>query len=141
MNIERILRLPRDISKLVLESEQEGFKFLRRLVSDFEDGSNLFVGAGECLLAVKDGGNLIAIGGLNKSDVNTGRLRRIFVSRECRNRGIGKLLITTLENHAVKSFKEVVLYTDSFLAAKFYESRGYSAVGEHNVSHRKKLSE
>lgn len=133
-------RLPRDISKLVLESKQEGFRFLHRLVTEFEDESNMFNGSGECLLVVKEGGNILAIGGLNIYGTDTGRLRRVFVSKQYRNKGIGKALIGALEHHAAKSFKNVVLYTDNVLAAKFYERCGYKSVKEYNVSHCKNLS-
>lgn len=139
MRVENIVRLPSDITTLVLEGEQEGYRFLHRLVKEFADGSNRFNGRGECLLAVKEGGNLVAIGGLNIYDANTARLRRVFVRKQYRNRGIGKALVAALERNAVKCFKEVVLYTDSILAAQFYQSCGYNAANQPNVSHRKLL--
>lgn len=139
MHIKNIARLPSDIATLVLESEKEGYRFLHGLVKEFADGSNRFNGPGECLLAVKEGSNLVAIGGLNIYEANTARLRRVFVSKPYRNRGIGKALVVGLEQFAVKSFKEVVLYTDNMVAARFYQSCGYSAVNEPNVSHRKIL--
>lgn len=50
-----------DVSKLVEESEAEGYRFLRRLVNQYEDGTNTFDKAGEVLYGVWDQhGQLVA---------------------------------------------------------------------------------
>ena len=43
-----------DITRLVQESEEEGYRFVTRLVNEFEDGSNTFNKTGEVLFCVKN---------------------------------------------------------------------------------------
>lgn len=54
------------LSLLVAESQREGFRFIRRLLHDYEEGTNRFDQLGECLVgAFASDGQLIAIAGLN----------------------------------------------------------------------------
>ncbi|WP_141434287.1 GNAT family N-acetyltransferase [Bacillus sp. 03113] len=119
-----------NLNHLVLESKADGFRFLERLLNEFKDGSNKFSDFGEVLYGVfnhKD--DLLAIGGLNidpySKDEKVGRLRRFYVKKEYRNKGLGKLLLDNIIDYAKTYFDILVLYTDTKPADKFYSSYGF----------------
>lgn len=120
-----------DLKRLVKQSKEEGFRFIERLVNDYENGDNTFKGTGEALLAVFNKENeIIAIGGLNidpfSKDQNVGRLRRFYVSKECRRSGIGTVLLKAIINEAKKNFNVLVLHTDTKEADNFYIFQGFT---------------
>jgi GNAT superfamily N-acetyltransferase len=129
--IREIENLPKDeIMKLVIESQNDGFQFLNRLVRDYENGTNMFDKPGEALFGVFDKRNeLIAIGGINidpftKED-NIGRLRRFYVAKTYRRKGIGRMLVKQILDTAIINFQTIVLHTDTEQADKFYQSLGF----------------
>ena len=72
-----------EISHLIMESKNSGFRFLERLWNDYNDGTNTFNKTGETLIGVFDSeGKIIGIGGLNidpyTEDHTIGRLRRFY---------------------------------------------------------------
>ncbi|HDR7799693.1 TPA: GNAT family N-acetyltransferase [Bacillus tropicus] len=120
-----------DVDHLVRESICEGFRFLQKLVNDYRNGINRFNKYGESLygLFTKEG-VLIAIGGLNKdpysNDPEIGRLRRFYVSKAYRRKGLGKLLLGKIISDARKYYKILVLNTETEQADRFYTSLGFS---------------
>ena len=98
-----------DISRLIKESEAEGYRFLSRLVNDYQDGTNRFNKLGEALFAIRnEEGEIVAIGGVNQSpftdNKQTARLHRFYVLDEARRQGIGSLLLKEIINHSVMHF-------------------------------------
>lgn len=144
MLVERINALPDDIDGLLVQSIDEGFNFVRRLIADFDTGKNRFDQQGEALFAALDGERLVAIGGVNidpfESASGIGRVRRVYVLPECRGSGVGRQLIGAIEAHAAKHFSQLNLYTDTVSAAQFYQRLGYVAVSLDGVSHQKRLA-
>ena len=63
--VRKVKELSADVDPLVELSRDEGFRFLERLVSEWEAGINRFDAEGECLLEVRAGSQICAIGGLN----------------------------------------------------------------------------
>lgn len=120
-----------DIEELVQESEKEGYRFVTRLVNEFEDGTNTFNKPGEVLYCVKNNeGSVVAIGGINQSpfsqDNDEGRLRRFYVLDAVRREGVGTLLLQSIIEHAKQHFKEITVRTDSAKADAFYRAGGFS---------------
>lgn len=116
---------------LVEESKNEGFRFLERLVNDYKDGTNNFNKPGELLYGVfNTEGLLVAIGGLNIDPFSNvekiGRLRRFYVSKDYRRKGIGRFLLNQIIYDAKKHYKILVLHTDTEQADTFYTSFGFS---------------
>ena len=144
MKIMKIENLPKKIIELADESQNEGFRFLNRLITEFESGRNCFRGQGEGLFAVYEQNLLIGIGGLNidpyAKDARIGRVRRLYVSRDHRKSGAGRLLMDAIENYAFRNFSQLHLFTDNPVASTFYESLGYSPSQCQNKSHKKQLS-
>lgn len=144
MHIERIYSLPTGFDALVSESKINGFHFLERLSSDFEQERNVFDALGEALFAAFIGEKLVGIGGVNLDPLNDachiGRVRRLYVSKHVRGVGVGKALMSEIESHAAGYFDELQLFTDTKEAAAFYQSLGYQPAHQDRVSHHKKLS-
>jgi GNAT superfamily N-acetyltransferase len=128
--IRRLDALPDgDVGPLVAESVDEGFRFLTRLLGEWEAGTMRFDGPGEMLLGVYRGSDLVAVGGLTRDpfdgDDTVGRLRRVYVSAAVRRQGLGRRLVAALEDRAIGRYRSLVLRTDTVAAARFYESLGY----------------
>ncbi len=129
-----------DLAPLVAESEREGFRFLARLVREFDDGGNRFDAPGEALLGCYLGSELVAVGGLNRDpyspEPRVGRLRHLYVSPAFRRRGVGRTLVDALVAAARPHFGVLLLRTDTPAAARFYETLGFAAVALPYATHR-----
>lgn len=143
MNIKVIDDLSKvDASKLVEESEAEGYRFLRRLVDQYDDGTNTFNKAGEVLYGVWNPvGELVAIGGLNRDPYSDksgiGRLRRFYISEHARRQGVGTKLLKEILNSRKDHFNEIVVRTDSSIADAFYRANGFSGdLGMPDATHQ-----
>ncbi|MGE6541375.1 GNAT family N-acetyltransferase [Bacillus luti] len=114
---------------LVQESKDEGFHFLVKLISEYENKINTFNKTRECLYGIFQGEKLIGIGGLNEDPYTEnnkiGRLRRFYISKDYRRIGIGNLLLNRLLSHAEKYFQIVVLHTDTKQGDAFYTANGF----------------
>jgi GNAT superfamily N-acetyltransferase len=117
------------IDTLVIESQNEGFHFLNRLVKDYENGTNKFDKPGEALYSIFDvNDKLIAIGGINvdpfSKENGIGRLRRFYVGKAYRRKGLGRILVQRIINHTA-TFRVIVLNTDTEQGDLFYKSLGF----------------
>lgn len=125
--IEDLMKYKHDY--LVQESKEEGFNFLIKLISEYENKINIFNKTGECLYGIFQGEKLIGIGGLNKDPYTennkVGRLRRFYISKDYRRVGLGNLLLTRLLSHSEKYFKVVVLHTGTKQGEVFYNANGF----------------
>ncbi|MBW8351063.1 GNAT family N-acetyltransferase [Bacillus sp. IITD106] len=130
--------LDENIYPLVEESSKSGFRFLQKLVNDYKDGSNTFNKPGEDLYGVYgQEGVLIAVGGINinpfSDDASIGRVRRFYVAKDYRRKGIGKLLLETLISEAKNYFKILVLNSTP-QADAFYTSFGFTKGDQYSKS-------
>ena len=128
--INQIRKLPIDIAVLLNLSQQEGFKFIKKLVDDFNSDQIKFNLNGEALFEVRDITNtLIGIGGItvdsHSSKNNTGRIRRFYIHPTYRRLAVGSLLLKHIEQHAKDFFDQLSLYTDTEKASIFYEKNGF----------------
>ena len=142
LKIERITELPDSLMTLVVESEQQGYRFLRRLVNHFQNGENRFCCTGEALFATTYQGALVGIGGVNiqpDSEGMVGRVRHLYVANRYRHLGIGRQIMAVIEQHSQHHFAKLVLFTDTSSAEKFYLSLGYEPVNLPKISHQKWL--
>lgn len=119
-----------DLNGFLEKSKEEGFHFVERLVNDYKNGSNTFNHFGEGLFGVfNEEGVLVAIGGLNNDPFSKkqyiGRVRRFYVIKEYRRKGIGSLLLTNIIDEAKSYYKILELHTDNEHADKFYTSIGF----------------
>lgn len=120
----------RALGPLLAASQEEGFRFLPRLVDGYRSGENRFEAEGEVLLGCCRGAEILGLGGLNRDpyggDPRTGRIRHLYVLPSERRRGIGRLLVQRLVARARGHFDALVLRTDTRAAAAFYEALGFA---------------
>ncbi len=115
---------------LWLQSRNEGFHFIQRLIHEYKSGTYTFHIRGEALYGVFAQDNtLLAIGGVNidsfSSTPTIGRLRRFYVKKTHRRLGLGSLLVKRIILEATNHFNVLVLYTDTEQADSFYTSLGF----------------
>lgn len=125
-SIVQLSEWPAAIEGLLAESEQEGFRFVRRAKEEWSSGANRFSQEGEALFGLFEGERLLAIGGVNRESESYGRLRRFYVRREDRRRGIGRRLVLHVLSFAGRYYSRVALRCDTDAADRFYCALGFS---------------
>ncbi|MFK0378124.1 GNAT family N-acetyltransferase [Pandoraea sp. NPDC090278] len=139
LSIIQIEDLPPQLTDLEREAATQGFRFLGRLIEEWETGKNRFDKLGERLLVATYNGRLVGIGGLNVDPYDatgdTGRLRRLYVANDFRRRGIGEALVRELLSDAHHRFRGVRLSTDTDAAAAFYSRLGFARIEDANATH------
>jgi GNAT superfamily N-acetyltransferase len=129
-----------DLQPLLQEAEAEGFRFLKRLRDDWASGANRFDRDGESLYGYYVDRRLVAIGGITRQSPGCGRLRRFYVAKDFRRRGVGRVLVSHILAHATQFFDEAVLHTETASADAFYRATGFSRLAESNdITHRMEL--
>jgi len=125
------------------EASDEGFRFLDRLIRDWEMGANRFDQSGECLLGAWSEAELVGVGGLNRDPYvegsRIGRIRHLYVRGSARRSGVGSALLRRLLNQASVAFELVRVRTDTCEAAALYLRHGFLPVADEFASHAKKL--
>jgi ribosomal protein S18 acetylase RimI-like enzyme len=144
--INRLTSLPLDLlAPLLAESEQSGFRFLRRLADEWTRGNNRFDRPGEALFAAWIDGQLGGICGLNidphASDDRVGRVRRLYVLAAYRRLGIGRRLVEAVVCAASGRFTSLRLRTETSSAAALYERLGFHRVELPDCTHVRELND
>lgn len=122
------------IHPLLIASETEGFKFVRRVVEEWQSGANRFSGKGEALLGAFVDGHLVAICGLMSDPYakqpEIGRLRNLYVLPSHRGHGIGGDLTRRVIALAAEAFVVLRLRAGTPQAARLYEHVGFRPVAD-----------
>lgn len=127
------------INTLVKDGRGDGHRFVQRIKREWKSGQEKFDKRGEEFLVVKEGGKLVAMGGIsvdpytNRSGV--GRLRHLYVRRNARQRGIAERLVKRLLRRSKKYFQIVRLKTENSIAAQFYKKLHFHSVKQKGASH------
>jgi len=118
-----------NVSKLIQESEREGYRFVSRLASEYEDGTHRFSEQGEAIYGAWEKDELIAIGGLYRNstskDENSARLFRFYTLPEHRRKGVGSELLKAISENAKGHFKEITTKTEAGNVDSFYRANGF----------------
>lgn len=126
-------------SDLRVLAAEEGYRFLDRAEAEWLDGTNRFDRAGEGFFMAHLGEAVVGVAGLNRDpfipDPSVGRLRRVYVAPNVRNRGIGGHLVTTCLESAAGHFTRVRLRAENPAAARLYEALGFAPVDETDATH------
>ncbi|WP_415765035.1 GNAT family N-acetyltransferase [Pseudomonas sp. ZB1P45] len=144
VRFQQIMDLPPQLLTLEKAAAAEGFRFLTRLIADWNTGANRFDAPGELLIAAYLDDCLIGIGGLSVDPYaqnGTGRLRRVYVAASLRGRNIGRALVETLLEHAAKHFRVVRLCTDTSEGDSFYLRCGFQRTDHAHATHTMLLGE
>ncbi len=135
--------LAADIMMLAETARQDGYNHILRIAEERSAGINRFERRGESLLGAHDQGRLIAVGGMTvePSRVDWLRMRRFYVSRQYRGRGIGRRLAEHLLEHA-RSFTPVVtVHAGSDDAISFWQAMGFQPLTGESYTHTLHLSD
>ena len=141
--ITRLHELPlSQLRPLVEESHEDGCQFVQRLQEEWLSGANRFDGEGEALFGYYAATTLVAVGGINRQSATTGRLRRFYVARAWRRKGVGRALVRHILSFAAQFYTEVVVHTESPSADTFYCALGFSRIsGSSDPTHRISLEQ
>jgi GNAT superfamily N-acetyltransferase len=125
ITILRLQSLPTDnLAELVAESEQEGYRLVRRLVEEWQAGSNRFSQPGEAFFAALDGERVVGVCGLSRDPFafvpGVGRVRRLYVLTDYRRQGIGRRLVQAVIAAAQGCFTCLRVRTETEVAARLY---------------------
>jgi GNAT superfamily N-acetyltransferase len=140
LHLIRSIALPvAGLEELRADAAREGYTFLDRLAEEWASGANRFDGSGEVLCGCLDGGNLVAVGGVNRDpfldDPRIGRIRRVYVRPAWRNHKLGTALVLWLLDFARPSFEVVRLRAENPGAARLYERLGFLRIDDPNATH------
>jgi GNAT superfamily N-acetyltransferase len=120
---------PERFAELVTESEHAGFRFVRRLVEEWQSGSNRFALPGEVLFAAMSGERIVGVCGLNidpyASSASVGRIRRLYVLSAFRHQGIGRRLVQNVVAASRGVFRSLRLRTETAEASRLYLALGF----------------
>ena len=116
-------------AEMLAESEASGYRFLRRVVNEWESGANRFSRPGEALLVAEMNGRWVGICGLSidpyLDDARVGRVRNLYVLADCRRAGIGRRLVEEAIALARGHFDRLRLHGEEPGPARLYESLGF----------------
>jgi GNAT superfamily N-acetyltransferase len=135
VEIELVSELRADVlTPLIEESDQEGWHFIRRLTDEWAHGANRFDRPGEGLFLARVDGQVVGVCGLNvdpyTADGSVGRVRRLYVLREHRRRGVGQQLVQAVVAAAAGRFRRLRVRTANPSAGRLYEGLGFRPVTE-----------
>ncbi|HKJ63752.1 MAG TPA: GNAT family N-acetyltransferase [Hyphomicrobiales bacterium] len=131
-----MLTVPAD--HLVKAAQSEGYRFVDRLLDEWQSSSNCFDDEGEAFIGVFASETLMAIGGLNRdpySNEHVARIRHVYVLPEYRRKGVGRKLAAALLLIAKNHYPRVRLRASDGAAADFYEALGFARTSEADSTH------
>jgi GNAT superfamily N-acetyltransferase len=131
--IDKLLVLPSDpSSEDALELTSGLFLELEELygkgtIEDFTEENKNFL----YFLVVKSGDTNIACGGVNHINETTAEVKRMFVKKSYRGKGLSKLLLNAIEEFIInKGYKRIILETGGLqpTAISLYRKFGYKQI-------------
>jgi len=111
--------------------------FGKSIIKEWEDFSDYSL-----LYVVEDKGKIIGSIALRDMGRGTGKLKRMYIIREYRDKGLGQKLFDKLIDFAIKKdFKRIILSTEKRLkpAIKFYEKNGFLEIK--NIDYKEDFAE
>lgn len=137
-HISRITgELSSDLDDLRLEARREGYRFVERLVGEWESGQNRFEQAGESMMIAYEEGVVVAIGGITVDPVvaEALRMRRFYVRNSFRRQGLAQRLAEALLKSVEKSGKTITVNAGTPDAPAFWEAMGFERHEEDGHTH------
>jgi GNAT superfamily N-acetyltransferase len=123
-----VTSLPAGFHLLRAEALAEGYRHVERLAADWAAATERFNAPGESLLSAFLAGELSGIGGMTIDPANdrARRMRRFYVRRSARRRGVGRCLAEALIANARSLAPCVVVNAPTAEAACFWEALGFA---------------
>jgi len=115
---------------------------VNRLIADYDSGENKSDKEGEKLIGFSLDNAIVGLCGLNVEPTNGkyGRIRRLYILPEYRNRGIGTRLVKHLIRYAGRNFEGIVVNIGELPVDNFYRSLGFRSVSNSSFTHFLALS-
>lgn len=125
--------LPEAFPELRAEADAEGYRHMSRLASEMSETPEMFV----ALLAAYEEGELVGVGGLTVDplDPSAKRMRRLYVRKRARRRGVARTVAHALLNEALNTTRLVTVHAGNADAARFWEALGFRPTPDRAWSH------
>jgi GNAT superfamily N-acetyltransferase len=125
--------LPAGFEVLRAEADAEGHRHMARLQVEVAETPEMFT----ALLAAFEGGELAGVGGLTTepTDPTAQRMRRLYVARAARGRGVARTIANALLTEALNHTRLVTAHAGNPGAERFWEAMGYQPVSGRPWSH------
>ena len=134
-------QLPAGFEELAAASRADGHVHLGRLSSEFVESPAMFYR----MVAARIGGTLAGIGAITDEPASTRqptwRMRRLYVHRNFRRRGVANAIADALLRVAAREVGRVTVHAGSDEAARFWELMGFDRVEGQSWSHEKILKQ
>jgi nucleoside triphosphate diphosphatase len=132
--------LPKAFDVLRDEARSEGYRMLDRLAAEWSAGIMRFNRSGEALFAASADNRLIGIGGITRDPAVPGalRMRRFYVAKDLRRRGIARQLALSLLDPKRVAGRPVVVNAGTASEA-FWESLGFTSDRQYGHTHRMRV--
>jgi GNAT superfamily N-acetyltransferase len=119
------------------EAEKEGCNIINRLITDYDSGKNKFDKEEEKLIGFITDEMIVTLCGLNiePTNIQYGRIRRLYVLPAYRNQGIGTEPVNHLITYAKHYFEGVVVNIGDLPISYFYESIGFNSIDNPSYTH------
>lgn len=129
--------LPAGFEVLRHAADDEAFNMLATLAREWAAGTNRFDRPGEALVAAYDGDLLVGMGAMSLDPYveDALRMRRFYVARPYRRRGVGRLLAAALLDRPEVGARKVTLNAPHAEAARFWESLGFIREAQADHTH------
>ncbi len=116
-------------AEMLAESEASGYRFLSRVVDEWNSGASRFSRPGEALLIAEVNSQWVGVCGLSidpyLNDPRIGRVRNVYVLAGWRRCGIGRRLVQKAISLGRGHFERLRLRGEDAGPARLYESLGF----------------
>jgi nucleoside triphosphate diphosphatase len=137
VRVERVAEtLPAGFNALRNEARAEGYRMLDTLATGWEAREIRFAQEGEALFAAYSDNRLVGIGGMTRDPSVAGalRMRRFYVAKEFRRRGVARRIALSLLNQKEAAGRLIVVNAGAGSEA-FWESLGFASDRQQGHTH------
>ncbi len=130
-----------NIAKLIIKVITEIFGREPTNKDDYEDFMNFYKSRDGVIYVAQDNKKIVGSIAIRRENDNSARLRRMYVLKEYRKKGVGeKLFNKVIMFSKKKNYKRIILttYPEMKDAIKFYEKNGFTKFKEDNALYYEK---
>ncbi|MEJ0024527.1 MAG: GNAT family N-acetyltransferase [Rhizomicrobium sp.] len=134
--IRRLTDLPPDIEILRSEAAADGIRNMGILVADWRSGAERYGKPGEALFGAFDGARLVGVGCVKiEPAVPAMRMRRLYVLRDARRHGVGRLLAQAMIARGFETAGRLTCNAVPPGAGEFWDAMAFERVAAEGWTH------